>query len=145
MSKLFTPREQILEVVSRLFVYTDDQDWEKLLKEVFADEVLFDMSSLGNEIQTLPAKEICELWEKGFIGLDAVHHLAGNFMVDLDGIVAKVFCYANAVHFKEAAEYGQTREFVGSYDLHLTQLERGWRIDGFKYNLKYMTGNVNLE
>lgn len=145
MSKLFTPREKIIEVVNRLFIYTDNREWEKLQKEVFAGTVFFDVTSLGGISENISAEEICKTWEKGFFGLDAVHHLVGNYLVELDGISAKVFCYANTVHYKEAAEYGKTRESAGSYDLHLTKMERGWRIDAFKYNLKYMTGNLTME
>ncbi len=145
MSKHFTVRERIIEVVNRLFIHTDQMDWEKLQKEVFARTVFFDVTSLGGAAENLSAKEICKNWEKGFFGLDAVHHLVGNYLVTLDGITAKVFCYSNAIHYKEAAEYGKTRESVGSYELHLTQMEKGWRIDAFKYNLKFMTGNLTME
>ena len=43
----FTLREQIIEKVNQLFVYTDYQEWQKLQEEVFAEKVFFDMSSLG--------------------------------------------------------------------------------------------------
>jgi hypothetical protein len=33
---------------------------------------------------------------------------------------------------------------VGSYNLHLIPTEGGWRIDIFKYNLKYVNGNLSL-
>jgi hypothetical protein len=143
--KSFTPRENIIETVNRLFVYTDEQKWDKLQEEVFTEEVLFDMSSLGGESKTTTAKEICEGWAEGFKGLDAVNHLSGNYVVDLKGHYADVLAYATATHYKEAATQGKIREFVGTYELHLLQTDAGWRIDKFKYNLKYMNGNVELE
>ncbi len=145
MSKHFTEREKIIEVVNRMFIYTDQMEWQKLQKEVFATTVFFDVTSLGGTAENLSAIEICKNWERGFFGLDAVYHLVGNHLVTLEGFTAEVFCYSSAIHYREAAEYGMTREFVGSYDLHLTQTEKGWRIDAFKYNLKFMTGNQTME
>ena len=37
------------------------------------------------------------------------------------------------------------RTFVGSYDFTLVRDGSAWRIDGFRFNLKYMDGNPNLE
>lgn len=140
----FSPREQIVEVVNKLFVYTDAQDWEKLQSEVFTEHVQFDMSSLGGEKMTTTAAHICQVWKAGFKGIDAVNHLAGNYLVNLDGDTANAFAYATATHYKQAATQGKTREFVGTYDLHLVKHIAGWRIDQFKYNLKYANGNLDL-
>ena len=57
----FTPREHIVEVVNKLFVYTDYRQWDKLLKEVFTGNIEFDMSSLGGEVKKMPAREVCEI------------------------------------------------------------------------------------
>ena len=140
----FTPREQIVEVVNRLFVYTDYQEWQKIQDEVFTDNLFFDMSSLGGESRQMTSKAVCDTWQQGFVGIDAINHLAGNYLVQINGNEADVFAYATATHYKEAATAGKTREFVGSYDLHLVQTENGWRIDRFKYTLKYASGNLDL-
>lgn len=141
-----TSREEITDCINKLFVYTDFQQWEKLQREVFTENVHLDMTSLGGEAMDTTAAEICSMWKEGFKDLDAVNHLGGNYLVDLiDGDQAKVFAYATATHYREAAREGQTREFVGSYDLGLSRTERGWRIHRLVYNLKFLTGNVSLE
>jgi hypothetical protein len=140
----FSVREQIVEVVNKLFVYTDYQEWDKLQNDVFTTELYFDMSSLGGEAKTTTAKEVCDMWRAGFEGIDSVNHLAGNYLVRISGDTADVFAYATATHYKNAATSEKTREFVGSYNLHLIQTEGGWRIDIFKYNLKYANGNLSL-
>ena len=71
----FSVRDEIIEVVNKLFVYTDGQEWNKLLQEVFSDKIDFDMSSLGGEKSTLTAEAICEIWRNGFAGIDSVNHL----------------------------------------------------------------------
>lgn len=141
----FSVRDQIIEVVNKLFIYTDEQAWGKLQNEVFTNEIWFDMSSLGGETKTMMAKEVCNLWQKGFEGIDAVNHLSGNHLVTINGVAADVFAYATATHYKKAAQHGNTRAFVGTYNIHLIQTQNGWRINSFKYNLKYAEGNVELK
>ena len=138
-------RDEIIEVVNRLFIYTDDQNWDSLQNEVFAEKLIFDMSSVNGESGELTAKSICEAWAKGFVGIDAINHLAGNYLVEVNDNQAKVFAYATATHFKANASKGKTREFVGTYNIQLVKETNGWRIIYFKYNLKYANGNLNLE
>lgn len=142
----FTPREELVEIVNKLFVYTDEQQWEKLQTEIFSEKVALDMSSLNGPNQTFTAVEICNMWADGFKGIDAVNHLGGNYLVHfLNDTAASVYAYATATHYKQNASKGQTREFVGTYDLKLKKEENGWRIHAFKYQLKYMSGNAALE
>jgi hypothetical protein len=141
----FTVREQIIEIVHKLFIYTDNQEWKKLQKEVFSELVDFDMSSLGGEISKKKSVDICNEWKQGFESIDAINHLAGNHLVKISNNSAEVFVYATATHFKESATNGKTRKFVGSYDLNLVKNEEHWKIDKFKYNLKYMNGNLDLK
>jgi hypothetical protein len=145
--ELKSKHDSVIELVNKLFVYTDFQYWDKLLKEVFKEEVRFDMSSVGaGPVKTLKATEICNMWRDGFKEIDHVHHQSGNFIVDFKGdIEANIFCYAIAVHYKESAANGKTREFVGSYDLHASLTDLGWRLDGFRYHLKYINGNKELK
>ncbi len=137
-------RAVIIEIINKLFVYTDYKKWDALQYEVFAHSVHMDKSSLGGPVEQLTAQQICNMWKEGFKEIDAIDHLAGNHLVSFDNNGANVFCYATANHYKKAAKNGDTRTFVGSYDIHLTETESGWRIDQFKYNLKYMTGNIDL-
>jgi len=139
----FSTRDHIIETANKLFVYTDAQDWAKLKSLVFCDEVMFDMTSVGGEKRLMPASEICDVWQKGFEGIDAVNHLAGNYLVEINGDAANVFAYATATHYKKSAANGP-REFVGTYDIHMIRKSEGWRIDAFRYNLKYMAGNLDL-
>ena len=136
---------ELIEIVNKLFIYTDNQAWDKLKDEVFAAEVLTDFSSLGGQpAERLSSSEICRRWEEGFKDLDAIHHQSGNFLVEDQGSEASVYCYSIASHYKENAKKGTTRTFVGSYELGFIN-SGAWRIDTFTYNLKYMEGNLNLE
>jgi len=137
-------RDEIVEVVNKLFVFTDNQNWDGLRMEVFTNQVEFDMSSLGGVKATLTSAEICEMWETGFIGVDHINHLAGNYIIHIDDNTANVLAYATATHYKESATLGKTREFVGTYDIGLINEGSDWRIWQFKYNVKFITGNADL-
>ena len=138
--------EEITNVVNKLFVFTDEQDWSALKSEVFDRDVYFDMVSMGAEkAQKITAVEICEMWQEGFKGLDAIHHQAGNYIISIEKRQALVKAYAIASHYKNETTEGKIREFVGSYDIGLLETSRGWRINSFKYNLKYADGNIELK
>jgi hypothetical protein len=146
MENQFTEREQIVETVNKLFVYTDTQEWRKLKDEVFASDIQLDMISMGaSRTERVSAREICYRWEKAFEELDAVHHHAGNYIVEINGQEANVIAYSITSHYRESAKKEKTREYVGSYDLHLEKGLGGWRINKFKFNLKYSRGNLALE
>lgn len=139
-------RDEIAEVVHKLFIYTDNQDWEKLQSEVFTTEVFFDMSSLGGDKGEKTSEEICLHWQKGFEGIDSINHLCGNLIVNIQDTTANVHAYATATHYKASATKGKTRDFIGTYDLGLLKLHGGdWRIYEFRYQLKFLTGNADLE
>jgi hypothetical protein len=136
---------ELTQLSNKLYMYTDLQQWDKLLAEVFTENVWFDTTSAGGVAKSLPAKEICEIWKVGFVGLDAVHHQAGHYIIDVKNDEADIFAYAMATHYKKAATNGYTRMFVGSYDLKAKRTPQGWRLSQFKYNLKYIDGNATLE
>ena len=102
-------------------------------------------SAGGNKPQKIKAEEVCKIWADGFTGLDAVHHQAGHYLINIAGDTADIFAYAVATHFKRSSTKGPTRSFVGSYDLKAQHTEKGWRLTQFKYNLKYIGGNISLE
>jgi hypothetical protein len=137
---------ELTELANKLFMYCDARQWELLLKEVFTKSILFDMTSAGGgEPAMLEAQQVCDMWKNGFAGLDAVHHQAGHYLITVQNNEADIFGYAVAFHYKKEAIKGHSRSFVGSYDLKARRTGSGWRLSQFKYNLKYIDGNVTLE
>jgi len=138
-------KDQIVGVINNLFVGTDDRDWVKV-RRCFADKVLFDMTSLaGGAPATLTPQQIVDAWDQGLKALKAIHHQAGNYSVTVQGHEATAHCYGIAYHYLPNKTNQNTRTFVGSYDFHLTNRNNNWRIDQFKFNLKFIDGNTNLE
>jgi hypothetical protein len=138
-------KEKVKETVNRLFISTDNRDWSEV-SSLFASEVLFDMTSMvGGDPVTLTPQEIVTSWEKGLKPLKAIHHQAGNYIVSINQNEAEVFCYGTASHYLPNKTNQNTRTFVGSYDFHLIRNDERWQIDKFKFNLKYIDGNLKLE
>ncbi|MFT3678958.1 MAG: nuclear transport factor 2 family protein [Ferruginibacter sp.] len=136
----------LTELANKLFMYCDAQQWDKLLDEVFTPTIWFDLSSAGGgEPQNMKAEDVCKMWEAGFVGLDAVHHQAGHYIISVHNDKADIYGYAVAAHYKKEAVKGNTRTFTGSYDLKAQLGSNGWRLTQFKYNLKYIDGNTSLE
>jgi hypothetical protein len=138
-------KQEIMEVITELFIATDERDWPRVI-DCFTQQVLFDMSSLtGAKPWTMASTDIAAGWERGLAPLAAVHHQAGNFRIRLHGDEAAAFCYAIASHYRPNPTGRNTRVFVGSYDVGLRRDGPRWRIDRFRFNLKYVEGNLELE
>lgn len=137
-------KDKIIETINTLFICTDNRDWE-VVENCFADKIHFDMTSVGAEkVEVLEPKQITKMWEEGLGSLDAIHHQAGNYKVEIRDNKAITFCYGIASHFKKNNSEKNTRTFVGSYNFHLSKIDKDWKIDSFKFNLKYVDGNINL-
>lgn len=145
MSEIATlaDRLAIVDVITKMFVYTDQKRWEDLSAEVFTATVDFD-GGFGGPAGERAADDIIADWRTGLADLDGVHHQSGNHLIDLDGDTARVHADAIAVHVKNAATEGRTRTFVGSYSLGVERTAQGWRVNRFHYHLKVIDGNADL-
>lgn len=142
-----TPAEylEIVEAITTLFIATDEKSWSAV-RACFADQVLFDMSSLsGSPASMASADTIVEGWKQGLEPIEAIHHQAGNFRVAVEGNEADAFCYGIAYHYRPNVSGKNTRVFVGTYDFHLTCGRGKWRIDRMRFNVKFVDGNLELE
>jgi 3-phenylpropionate/cinnamic acid dioxygenase small subunit len=138
-------QNEIIDIINSLFIYTDQKDWKNVMK-CLADEVLFDMTSIaGGQPAKIPSQQIVKGWEEGLKKIQQVHHQAGNYRVSLTGDGADVFCYGIAFHYLPNSSNNNTRTFIGSYDFHLQKAGSAWKIDKFKFNLKFIDGNKDLE
>ncbi|MGD0638399.1 MAG: nuclear transport factor 2 family protein, partial [Nitrososphaerales archaeon] len=62
-------RAEVADTVTRLFINTDERNWEGVA-DCFATKVLFDMSSLsGIKPSRVSPKKIVDQWESGLRGL----------------------------------------------------------------------------
>jgi hypothetical protein len=139
-------RQQVEDAVVRLFVATDERDWPTV-ESCFTEPFVLDMTSMvkGSPAMMTP-RQVAEAWAEGFKTLDHVHHQVGNFRTRVEGQRAHVSCYGVAFHYRAGiTAQAKTRTFVGTYDLDLSAQAGCWRISKFKFNLKFIDGNLELE
>ncbi|MBI5473546.1 MAG: nuclear transport factor 2 family protein [Ignavibacteriae bacterium] len=137
-------QSDVIKTINTLFIETDNRNWDGV-KAVFADTVLFDMTSIaGGEPARMSSQNIVDAWDQGLKSLKALHHQAGNYVVTINGSEADAFCYGIAIHYLPNAQNQNTRTFVGSYNFHLSKRAQSWRIDKFKFKLKFIDGNKEL-
>ena len=138
-------RNDVVAAANRLFICTDNKDWT-CVRDVFAPEVFFDMTSLGApKAETKTPEQIAGMWEQGLRPIQAIHHQSGNYEVEVRGNEADLFCYGTAWHYLPNPTERNTRIFIGSYNEHFVRTEKGWKMDRFRFNLKFIDGNKDLE
>lgn len=132
------------DVVIKLFVSTDNRDWE-VVENTFNSTVLLDYSSMTrNPATELSPEQITDSWKSILPGFESTHHQLGNFQSQINGTKAKVTCYGTATHFL-TDDGGNTWTVVGTYDFILNQDPEGsWKISSMKFNFKYQDGNTLL-
>jgi hypothetical protein len=115
------------------------------VRDCFTETVQFDMSSAGGgPAAPLAAQAITDAWQVGLANLQSIHHQAGNYRVDVNGDRATASCYGVAFHHRPVRSGRNTRTFVGSYDFALTRASGAWRISAFRFDLKFIEGNLEL-
>ena len=144
--RVLQAKEEVLDTVNELFLGTDAKDWDRI-RAILAPDVLFDMKSMtGEEPKTVSSEQIVAGWEGGLRPIVAIHHQTGNFRVRIENEnEATAFCYGTAHHYRPTVSGRNTRTFVGSYDFHLRRDRGTWRIDLFRFHLKFLDGNLRLE
>ena len=131
------------DVVTQLFVSTDQHNWDTL-KETFNTSVLLDYSSMtGNAATELTPDQIISSWKGVLPGFEFTHHQIGNVLTTIDGNTAKVFCYGTATHYLKH-DNGNIWTVVGSYNFDLIKVSGQWKISSMTFNFKYQDGNTAL-
>jgi hypothetical protein len=139
-------RQQVEDVVVRMFVATDERDWPTV-ESCFTEPFVLDMTSMvGGSPATMTPRQVASAWAEGFKTLDHVHHQVGNFRTSVAGQRANVHCFGVAFHYRGGiTSPAKSRTFVGTYELELSAQSDRWRISKLKFNLKFIDGNLELE
>ncbi|CAM1343454.1 nuclear transport factor 2 family protein [Tenacibaculum amylolyticum] len=140
---IMTEVNTIEQVVTKVFINTDNRNWEGVQAQ-FGPKVLLDYASMsGNPAAELTPKAITDAWKTVLPGFTSTHHQIGNFITEVNGTKAHVFCYGTATHYLED-EAGNVWTVVGSYDFNVEQIEGNWKVTSMKFNYKYQDGNSGL-
>ncbi len=137
-------KDRVIDTVSRLFINTDNRDWPRV-KALFAPRVLFDMTSSPGPARVPQAAGDRRLLGQGAQSTQCNTPPGGQLPCGYKDNEATAFCYGVTWHYLPNKAERNTRTFVGSYDLHLVKQDEDWKIDRFKFNLKFIDGNADLE
>lgn len=139
-------KELVVKLVHKLFKHLDNNEYDKLQSEVFADRLLFDVTSAGGYCRDLTSKEVCDIFEMYTSDVDKNSRSLGELIVKVDGNEAEVFTTATITHYKKGTKKGNTREFRGDYQFGFIKSDtKCWRINSFIYVLNHKEGNITLE
>jgi SnoaL-like protein len=106
---LLLEKDRVVDTINQLFIATDKRDWPAV-RRCFAEAVLFDMTSVaGGAPSRLTPEQIATGWEEGLRSIEALHHQAGNYRVDVRGDQATAFCYGIASHYRSTRSGQNTR------------------------------------
>jgi len=143
--EILVAKDAILDTIHRLFIGTDARDWA-MVEEALAPRVYVDMTSVaGGEPAEMRGADLARMWEEGLRPIQKVHHQVGNHRITVAEDHAEAFCYGTATHYRPTASGRNLRTFVGSYDFVLARMAKRWRITRFRFHLKYIDGNLELE
>lgn len=143
-TEYLTARQEIIETVQRIFINTDNRNWDQVKKQ-FAGQVLLDYTSMaGGEPSTLTPQTIVHLWKELLPGFEQTQHTLSNFEVAIHGDEATVSHYGTAWHYLRNEDGDDVWMVVGMYNHHLLKRNELWKVDQMRFTFKFMDGNADL-
>jgi len=134
-------RLAVQDALVAMFTATDDRDWDAVAA-AFADRVALDYTSLsGGEPAVLSGRQIAEAWSAALGGLDATHHLTGNYLIDVEADRATARFAATATH-RRAGGHGDPLWTLGArYHAELRPTGGRWLITALTMTAIWGQGN----
>ncbi|MFJ8825327.1 nuclear transport factor 2 family protein [Streptomyces sp. NPDC102467] len=144
MSESVESKYAVAETCTRMAVHVDRREW-KQLRDLFADKVLLDYTSLnGGEPVQLTPQEIVDAWAATLGGFDATQHLIANQLVEIDGDHAVCTASFQATHRLATAHGAPLWTLGGAYRWELTRTGERWLIDTVLMTATWGDGNKDL-
>ncbi|MCZ4549357.1 nuclear transport factor 2 family protein [Gordonia rubripertincta] len=133
------------------FAFGLDAGDKEILESAFTEDVVFDVSQVGDERSGFPAIEgrdsVVGMLLMSMGPLDTMHALS-NFRVHVGGDVARLNCYAMAQHYRpgEGRPRDKTDQVMmgNKYDAELVRDGAGWRIRRLTIVTVWSQGNPDV-
>jgi hypothetical protein len=134
-------RLAVQDALVAMFTATDERDWDAVAA-AFADRVALDYTSLsGGEPAVLSGRQIAEAWSATLGGLDATHHLTGNYLIDLDADRATARFAAIATHQLAGGQGDPLWTLGARYHAELHRADGRWLITALTMTAIWGQGN----
>ena len=139
MTDLADDRAAITDVLHAYAWAIDSRDYQLLVTEVFAPDVVADYG-LAEPFRS--ATELVEYLIRSHEHIDATQHLIGNCTVRLSGDTATSRCYVHASLVRRRAPGGDRVVFGAYYSDEFVRLPAGWRIVHRVARMFFRDGNI---
>lgn len=134
------------EIVDVMIAYTtalDTKDWD-LLASCFTPDGDADFGNLAGVGALDSPQAVVELCREYLRNLQGTQHLQGNFVVEVEGNIARSSCYFQANHFLEEAPGGNVFVVWGMYHDQFVRTANGWKIKHRNLDTISTGGNQRL-
>lgn len=134
-------RFAVQDLLVTMFTATDERRWDAVAA-AFGDKVTLDYTSLsGGEPGVLSGREIADGWSAALGGLDATHHLTGNYLIEVEGDRATARFAATATHRLADVHAGSLWTLGARYHAELRRDGQQWHITALTLTAVWGDGN----
>ena len=134
---------KIIELLNRFGIAIDSRDWDTF-SSLFAEEVEFDYSAIGDIAGVFPPAEITNNAQKNFGGFQVTQHVITNHQISISDNTAHCKAYVRAMHVLPNDEVESMLEIGGDYLVELIQTNSDWKIKSWKFELFWSKGDFTL-
>ena len=134
---------KIIELLNKFGIAIDSRDWDAF-RSLFAKEVEFDYSAIGDIAGVFPPAEITNNAQKNFGGFKATQHLITNHQIESSSDTAECKAYVRAMHVLPNEEVESMLEIGGCYLAELIKTDSDWQIKSWKFKLFWSRGDFTL-
>lgn len=131
----------IIQCINRFGMAIDRRDWESF-RTLFASEVSFDYSSIGEVAGVLTPDEVVANARKDLGGFKTTQHVITNHIIEIEDSVAHCQAHVRAMHYLPK-EVESILEMGGYYEAEFIKESR-WLIKNWKFTLLWSQGNEQL-
>ena len=133
----------IIQLLNQFGMAIDLRDWDNF-RNLFADSVIFDYSSIGEIAGTLKPEEIANTARQDLGGFQATQHVITNHLIKLSGDTATCKAHVRAMHFLPNDERESMLEIGGYYIAGLSCINSNWKIESWKFIILWSKGDLKL-
>lgn len=133
----------IIKLLNQFGIAIDLRDWESFHR-LFAEQVEFDYSSIGEIAGTLHPDDITKTARNDLGGFQATQHVITNHQVQLSGDKATCLAHVRAMHFLPNDKTTSLLETGGYYNASLVRSDSDWKIQSWKFTILWSNGDLEL-
>jgi len=133
----------IIQLLNQFGLAIDLRDWDSF-RNLFAESVVFDYSSIGEIAGTLKPEEIANTASNDLGGFKTTQHVITNHIVELSGNTATCKAHVRAMHLLPNDDLEPMLEIGGYYIAGLSRTDLSWKIESWKFVILWSKGELKL-